>query len=116
MATRISMSREGAVAVFSLQGPLDGGPECRELQDLVKRELEGGAAGVVIDLADADWMNSIGEGHLVACYVSCKRAERPLVLAAVKGRLRRLLETTRLLPDVFDEAPDRATAVRSLKR
>ncbi len=54
------------------------------------------AETVILDLTDVPYIDSVGLGSLVAAYVSHQKAGRCLVLTAVKPRVRKIMEITKV--------------------
>jgi anti-sigma B factor antagonist len=54
------------------------------------------AETVILDLSDVPYIDSVGLGSLVAAYVSHQKSGRCLVLTAVKPRVRKIMEITKV--------------------
>jgi anti-sigma B factor antagonist len=54
------------------------------------------AETVILDLTEVPYIDSVGLGSLVAAYVSHQKSGRCLVLTAVKPRVRKIMEITKV--------------------
>jgi anti-sigma B factor antagonist len=54
------------------------------------------AETMILDLSDVPYIDSVGLGSLVAAYVSHQKTGRCLVLTAVKPRVRKIMEITKV--------------------
>ena len=103
---------EGAagVSVIVLRGELDmaAAPTLRQRVD----EAVSGRA-LVIDLEETTFIDSAVLRELLRARAELAAHDVRLVLAAVSPQVRRLLDLTRTA-ELFDVAPDAATAVRQL--
>ena len=54
------------------------------------------AETMILDLADVPYIDSVGLGSLVAAYVSHQKTGRCLVLTALKPRVRKIMEITKV--------------------
>jgi anti-sigma B factor antagonist len=93
----IKKTYQDDVAVVEVSGKLVGGLEnTQKFHDLIAALLGEGATRIVVNLRDTPWANSQGIGMLIGAYTSAKKASARLVLAEVGGRIRDVLEITRL--------------------
>ena len=104
---------EGGVAILDLDGNLDGGPETRRVQDLVKELLGEGQRRIVLNLSGVPWANSLGVGVLIAAFASARREEASLKFVGLSDRVEMVMRALRLIPDVFETYADEAEAMRS---
>jgi anti-sigma B factor antagonist len=98
------------VSVIVLRGELDlaAAPVLRARVD----EAASGSA-LVIDLAETTFIDSAVLKELLRARAEMAAHDVRLVLSAVPPPVRRLLDLTRT-SELFDDAPDAATAVRQL--
>src|SRR4030095_6249869 len=75
------------------------------LRDKVQALLEQRCRFVVLNLAELDYIDSSGLGHLISIWTSVRTKGGNLVLLHASPRIRQLLVTTRLqvIFDVFDD-------------
>ena len=79
------------------------------LRDALATALSGGHARVVVDLADLQWLDSLGVGVLVAAYKRARAARVELVLWRPSSKARAILRLSGLdqvMTVVTDEAAD----------
>jgi anti-anti-sigma factor len=98
------------VAVVAVSGELDlaatGALRARV-------DAAAGLRGLVLDLAEATFMDSAILQELLRAHAQLERYETQLVLAAVPPAVRRLLDLTRTF-ELFTVAEDRESALRAL--
>ena len=78
--------------ILLLRGPItiDTAPQ---FERAVRHEQ---AETMILDLSDVPYIDSVGLGSLVAAYVSHQKTGRCLVLTAVKPRVRKIMEITKV--------------------
>lgn len=104
--------RESRDAILvDLIGRMTGGKDTRDLKDLIKSKLERGHRKFVVNLAELEWMTSIGIGVLVESYSSVKSTGGSFVLLSPTERVAQTLEMTRLTPTLFRVFHEESTAV-----
>jgi len=72
-----------------------------------------GKPNIVINLDNAEFIDSTGIGALIGGLSSVRKAGGDMVLAGMQTRIRNLFLMTRLLGGVFDDYPDVETAAHS---
>jgi len=94
----------GAVLVLDARGRMTLGRETEALRQRLKDLVDAGQTRIILDLAGVDYIDSAGLGTLVAAFSSVRRAGGELKLANLTGRVRGLMQITRLstLFDVYD--------------
>jgi anti-anti-sigma factor len=106
----IELDRRGELAVVNL-----GGAATIDQADRLSYELRSIAAEpfrrIVLNLADLDFICSMGLGALIVAHVVSQKRKAQLVLAAPQPAIRELLETTRLNM-IFPVFADVASAAR----
>ena len=101
------------VVVIDIKGKFLGsidGPAFKETIDRLKTE---GKTHVVVDLAQADLMDSSGIGTLISALTSMRKAGGDVRLANLKKRIRNIFLMTRLLGQVFKDYDSLDEAVAS---
>lgn len=86
---------EGRVLVVRPSGHLLGGDETAEIIDTAREFAEREAGGVVLDLEDVDYMNSLGLGAITRLLVTCNRHHGVLKVCNIEGRVRRLFDVVK---------------------
>ena len=87
--------RDG-IAVTRLTGRITVGNALDDVREVVEEEIAAGRLRVVFDLGGVNFVDSAGLGELVACHRSLDKLGGRLVLAAPRGKVRDLLELTRI--------------------
>lgn len=100
----INIDREGEESVVHCRGTLVSGA-CSYLHKEIY-PLIADCKRIVLDLADVDWVDSMGLGALVRLHVVSKKNGCRLQLINVGPRVKSLLELTNLLP-VFGEISEK---------
>lgn len=105
---KIDQSTKDGIVIFALKGKIMGGEPATMLRGKITESLESGSKNIILDMADVDWMNSIGLGLLVSVLNSVKGAEGNLRLANI-DKIKKILMITKLVTifdvsDTLDEA------------
>lgn len=92
------------IAVARVSGRLTIGSELADLRAGLDALLAAGWRHIVLDLDAVPYVDSAGVGELVACRRTVRERGGQLVLARPRGRVRDLLELTRIetLVPVYD--------------
>jgi anti-sigma B factor antagonist len=107
----IEVRREGPCQVVAIAGSADVGASAM-LRDTLLGTIESGSTRIVCDLARTDFIGSDALGVLITAYLKARGRGGFVRLAAPKGRVREILETTRL-DHLFDVFQDTACAARA---
>jgi anti-sigma B factor antagonist len=102
----------GNVTVVDISGRIVLGPESAALRSLVTDLLSKGHKKILINLAEVNYIDSSGLGHLVSAFTSVRKQEGELKLLKVTNKVHDLIQITRLYT-VFDIRDDEAEAVKS---
>ena len=92
-------------------GSLEGDAFKAKLDDL----KDAGKTQIVIDLGQADFMDSSGMGLLISALTTMRKAGGDVRLANIEKRIKNLFLITRLLGPVFDDYPTVEAAAESFK-
>ena len=105
MSVAILERRVGDVVVLDVMGQMTIESQSRRLAQQVERCVEEGHRGFVLNLAEVPYSDTTGITALVLALRHVQLQEGVLVLAGVQPRVRRMLETARLLSsfDVVDD-------------
>lgn len=112
MALKITQRETDGVIVMALDGPIVLGEEVNSLRTRVKRLLEEEKRKIVLDMGNVTVVDSAGLGTLVGIHQSVSSRGASLRLCNLGGRLKELLQMTRLLT-VFTVSESEADAVQS---
>lgn len=104
-------SIEGDVAVIEVSGKIMGGDETTMFHGKIHEFITGGKKNIVVDLANVDWMNSVGLGMLISALTTVKNAGGRLVLANIT-KIESILTITRLI-SVFEHYDSKDEALKS---
>lgn len=114
MSLEISIRKRDGVTIVDLQGQVTAGPESDSLGNCLQELAAQGTRKVVLNLANVAKMDTSGISSIVRALVSLGRAGGKLALLNARGRVRMVLDMTRLL-NVFSNFKDEALAVASLR-
>lgn len=92
---RTSSRIYGKAFVLDCHGRIVFGEETALLRKQVKELLEQ-APAIVLHLANVSFIDSSGVGELVRLYTSARLASKTIVLAGLSGRVRDVLQITKL--------------------
>ena len=82
--------------VYHLSGDFTDSKECYDFLSQVRADLKVGYNLLIIDMEKISFISSSGIGLLAACYSSCTRAEKKIILIAVPESIQTLLATVGL--------------------
>jgi anti-sigma B factor antagonist len=102
----------GSVAILMPHGYLTGGEETEELEQTIKRLGEGGNKHLVINLAEAQHLNSTALGVLISAHSNYVRRGGQMKLCSVDKRIENIFVITKLSL-VFDVYASEEKAVAS---
>jgi len=110
---RLEKRLQGDVVILDLDGTMDGGESCRLVQDTIKENVAAGRSKFVLEMSGVDWINSRGVGSIATAASSACQAEATICLAGLTPRVRSILQTCRLIPQVLEDFPNEKAALRS---
>src|SRR5437867_1413502 len=102
----------GDVTILDLHGKILIGEGDDALRDAVTRLVDGGKTKIVLNLADAPYVDSAGQGEIVRCYTTVNRKGGKLKLLNLTKKIQDLLSITKL-HTVFETYDSEEEAVRS---
>ena len=114
VSLHISQRKSGAVTILDLHGRATIGRGNDELAAELRKLVEGGSKHLLVNLANTSQVDSSGISTIVRAFVTLQRSSGALKLVNPNGRVREVLEVTRLLNAIptFD---DEGKAVASFK-
>ena len=112
--TTITRQVDG-VTIVDISGQIVFGEESAALRVLVCDLLGEGQRKILLNLADVDYIDSTGLGHLVSAIASVRKIKGELKLLKLTRKVHDVLQTTRL-HTVIDIMDDEAVAVESFGR
>lgn len=93
---QIQREIEHGVTILKVVGRVTLGESAKQFAGELQEVLDGTQGGVVIDLADIDYVDSTGIGELVGYLQKFTQSGRRLVLLQPHQRIEALLKLTRL--------------------
>ena len=112
MPLEITQREMNGIYLLGLKGRLVLGQESSGLLTMVDNLLASGATRMVINLEQANYVDSAGLGALIEMHRKIKAKGGVLKLCNLGPNLRYALEIARLLP-IFETCPTEAAAVAS---
>ncbi len=114
MGLQIAVRQAGDVTILDMQGRATIGSGNDTLTSTLKQTLDGGARKLLLNLKGLSQIDSSGISTLVRAFVTLGRSGGGLKLLGANGRVRDVLEVTRLLASIpHFESEDEA--VKSFK-
>ena len=114
MALYLVEKEVDGVTLLDLRGRITLGPETEALRSKLKALLNAGHHGIILNLREVSYVDSVGLSTLIAGYTSARNVGGCLKLLHLPSGVHQLLQITRL-STVFEIYEDRATAVESFK-
>ena len=111
---KVRTSTEGDIKVLTLRGEFTGGGETDELRNRLSEEAESGAKKLLIDLADATYLNSTALGVLIAAHTNFTKRGATLGLCNVSKNIENLFVITKLVL-VFKVYASREEGIEALR-
>jgi anti-anti-sigma factor len=111
----IERSNEGDVTIVAVHGVIKLGESAKTFSRILEEVLQDETEKVLVDLEGIDHVDSTGLGELVGYLQRFEEQGRRIAFAKPAGRLRRLLQLTRL-DEVMPIYEDRGRAVAELSK
>lgn len=106
--------RDG-VAVLTVSGAMNNGPEVAGLHEWVRRLVDDGTTRIVVDFTQTDWFGSAMLGVMAASTTTLWKLGGDMRLAGANDRIKRILELSRM--DAIFQCMDSVDlAVESFRR
>ena len=86
----------GGFPVLCVTGRMAGDSEQEALHQAVRELVARGEKRIVIDLGQVEWMNSLGLGVLLACFITINNFGGQMAVARVRHRVRALFKVLRV--------------------
>jgi anti-sigma B factor antagonist len=94
---KLRTHEHNGVKILQLTGEFVGGEETDELRNALMREAESGTDRLLIDLADATYLNSTALGVLIAAHTNFTKRGAHLALCNVSKNIENLFVITKLV-------------------
>ncbi len=108
----IAVHEAGSVTVLKVAGRLTFGQPASELRQKIQQTLEAGRKQILVNLADAVYVDSAGMGELVGAMEALRSSGGQLKLSSIPEKVLRLFEAANL-HRVFEIHPHEAAALAS---
>ena len=102
----------GEVAIVDISGRIVLGSESASLRSLVSELLSNGHNKILLNLAEVNYIDSSGLGHLVSAFTTVRKQGGELKLLKLTNKVHDLMQITRLYT-VFDIRDDETEALKS---
>ena len=112
MPLEVTQREMNGIYLLALKGRLVLGQESRGLLTMIDNLLASGAARIVINLEQVNYVDSAGLGALIEIHRKTKAKGGSLKLCHLGPNLRQALEIARLLP-IFETCPTETAAIAS---
>jgi anti-sigma B factor antagonist len=113
MAT--STRQADGVTIVDIKGRIVLGEESAALREVVCDLLSKGHKKILFNLADVNYIDSSGLGHLVSAFTSVRKQGGELKLLNLTHKVHDVMQITKLYT-VFDIMDDEAAAVQSFSQ
>ena len=100
------------ITIVDISGRIVLGEESATLRNLVCDLLSQGHGKILFNLADVNYIDSSGLGHLVSAFTSVRKQGGALKLLNLTNKVHDVMQITKLYT-VFDIMDDEAAAVKS---
>ena len=106
---KLNTDEKNGIVIFELSGKIMGGEDETVFYGTLQKMIQLNKTKVVIDLAEVEWMNSLGLGLVISGLTTMRKNDGELKLANVAEKVESLLVLTRLITafesyDSIDEA------------
>ena len=115
MNMTIATRQIDGVTIVDISGQIVFGDESSALRALVCDLLGEGHRKILLNLADVDYIDSSGLGHLVSAVASVRKMKGDLKLLKLTNKVHDVLQITNL-HTIIDIMDDEAVAVKSFGR
>ena len=111
----IRQALDGHALVMRPAGPLVGGPETEEFVEKARAFACTGHAGIVLDLTEVPFMNSLALGALASVLASCSRCSSWLKVCGLSPRVHSLFDVVKF-HKLFDYHESEEQALEAVAR
>jgi len=103
------------VTIVDISGQIVFGEESAAMRELVCDVLGEGNRKILLNLADVNYIDSTGLGHLVSAVASVRKVKGELKLLKLTNKVLDVLQITKL-HTIIDIMDDEAVAIESFRR
>jgi anti-sigma B factor antagonist len=115
MKMTMTARQVNGVTIVDISGQIVFGEESAALRVLVCDLLSEGQRKILLNLADVDYMDSTGLGHLVSAVASVRKMKGDLKLLKLTNKVHDVLQNTKL-HTIIDIMDDETVAIDSFGR
>ncbi len=108
----INLDEKNGSVVISLRGKIMGGPDAAKFHGQIHELIAAGKKNIVADLAEVEWMSSIGMGMLIAALTALTNNGGQFKIARIPNDIMTLLTLTQLVT-IFETYTSVEEAVKS---
>ena len=112
MSLKTTTRTVGNVTVVDISGRIVLGSESASLRSLVGQLLGSGHKKILLNLAEVNYIDSSGLGHLVSAFTTARKQQGELKLLRLTNKVHDLMQITKLYT-VFDIRDDETEAIKS---
>jgi anti-sigma B factor antagonist len=112
MDMKMTSRTVGPVSIVDISGRIVLGTESAALRSMVSDLLAKGHKKILLNLAEVNYIDSTGLGHLVSAFTTVRKGGGELKLLKLTNKVHDLMQITRLYT-VFDIRDDEAEAIKS---
>jgi len=102
------------VTILDLDGQIDGSDASQEILGTIREVLTRKPKTLLLNLERVQWINSLGVGYLVASFVSARNQGTRLQLFGVPSRVKAVLHTCGVSPNIIAVFATEDEALKSL--
>jgi anti-sigma B factor antagonist len=110
----LNVRQAGGVSILDAAGRVTLGEAASALREKLREMVAGGSKNILLNLADASYIDSTGIGILVSSFATVKSSGGQMKLANLSSRVKDVLLVTKLYT-VFEVFDNEAAAISSFK-
>ena len=105
---KLTTREEKGIVIFEISGKIMGGEDETLFYGTLQKMINLKKTKVVIDLAEVEWINSLGLGLLISSLTTMRNSNGELKLARIAEKVKSLLVLTRLITafESYDSVDD----------
>jgi anti-sigma B factor antagonist len=96
LAPKVKVTTDDGIKIVKMNGEFIGGNETDELRDALARESEAGTPKLLVDLANATYLNSTALGVLIAAHTNFSKRDGRIGLCNVSKNIQNIFVITKL--------------------
>ena len=113
---KVEITKEGKVAVISMEGNMMGICDAADLHKEVINLLENDINKIVLNMADVHWMGSLCIGAVMREVISARQKKGDIYLASLSKKVKRLFRITKLegLVKIYSSVEDAVNGLKTI--